>query len=122
MVEKLTQRMEYQHEGRLLKSSMTGSYATQLTDLTTEEKVASAGLANSIQTRKIYLSHTMSAGVGRADRDLTERVELQAGDEGKEIPLRACTTRSGNGRDTAPQWQPDRQDDTKESDLSDLPE
>jgi hypothetical protein len=117
--------MAFQHEGRLLEpeaeSLMTGVHATQLTDLTTEEKMASAELANSIQTGKIYSIHTMSTGVGRADRYLTERVEMQAGEEGKEISMLACTIRTGDGRDTAPQWQPDRHSDTKESNLSDLP-
>jgi hypothetical protein len=93
MAETSPHRMEYQQQGKLLKPEeephRTGAHNTQLIDLTTEETAASAELANSIQTRKIYPSHTMRMGVGRAARHFTERVELQAKDEGKEIPLRA---------------------------------
>ena len=49
-------------------------------------------------------------------------MELKAGDEGTEIPLRACTTRATDGRDTSPQWQLEQQADTEDSDLSDIPE
>jgi hypothetical protein len=126
MVENLPQQMAYQHGGRLLgpeeESSLTVAHDTQLTDLTTEETAASTELANSIQTGKTYANHTISTGVGRADRLLTERVKLKAGDKGKEIPLRACTIKAGDGRDTSPQWQPDRQADTEESNLSNIPE
>ena len=105
MVENSPQQMAYQHKGRLLEpeeeSSMTGAHDTQLTYLTTEETAASAELANSIQTGMTYQSHTISTGVGRANRPLAEREELKAGDEGKEIPLRACTIRAGDGRDTS---------------------
>ena len=72
MVENSPNRTAYQHEGRLPESeeesSMTGAHDTQLTDLTTEETAASAELANSIQTGMTYPSHTMSTGVGRANR------------------------------------------------------
>jgi hypothetical protein len=63
MVGKSPQQMAYQHKGRLLEpkpeSSMTGTHATQLTDLTTEKKAASAELANSIQNEKTCSSHTI---------------------------------------------------------------
>ena len=48
--------------------------------LTMEETAASAELANSIQTGMTYPSHTMSTGVGRANRPLAKRVELKEGD------------------------------------------
>ena len=101
---------------------MTGALDTQLTDLTTEETAASVELVNNIQTGMTYSSHSMGTGVGRADRPLTERVELKAGDAGKEIPLKAFAIRVRNGRDISPQWQPERQADTEESDLSNIPE
>jgi hypothetical protein len=101
MVENSPQRMAYQHEDRLLEhdeeSSMIGAYDTQLTDLTTEETVTSAELANSTQTGKTNPSHTMSTGVDRTDRHLAERVEPKSGDEGRETPLRTCTIRAGDG-------------------------
>jgi hypothetical protein len=41
--------------------------------------VALAELDSRIPTGKICPSHTMSTGVGRADRHFTERVDRQAG-------------------------------------------
>ena len=126
MAANLPNRTAYKHEGKLLEpeeeSSMTGAHDTQLTDLTTEETAASAELANSTQTGMTYSSRTMSTGVGREDKPLAVRMELKAGEEGTEIPLRACTTRAGDSRDTSPQWQLERQADTEESELSDIPE
>ena len=126
MVENSPNRTAYQHEGRLPepeeKSSPTGAHDTQLTDLTTKKAAASAELVNSTQTGMTYPSHTVSTGVGRADKPLAERMERKAGKEGTDIPLRECTTRAGDGRDTSPQWQLEQQADTEESDLSDIPE
>jgi hypothetical protein len=99
MVGTSTHQKKYQQEGKLLEpeeaSHMTGSHDTQLIDLTTEEPAALVKLASNMPTGKICPSHTMSTGVDRADRHFTGRVDLQAGDEGKEIPLRACTTKAG---------------------------
>ena len=124
MVENLPNRTAYQHEGRLPEpeeeSSMTGAHDTQLTDLTTEETAASAELPNSTQTEMTYASHTMSTGVGSANKTIAERMELKPRDEGTEIPLSACTTKAAYGRDTSPQWQLEQQADTEESDLSDI--
>ena len=104
-------QIEYQQEGKLLEpeeaSHRTGSHDTQLIDLTTDEPAVLAKLDSSILTGKICPSHTMSTGMGRADKHFTGRVDRHAGVKGKEIPLRACTTRAGDGRDSAPQWQHD---------------
>jgi hypothetical protein len=111
------------HQRRLPEKMMrTGAHDTQLIDLTTEEPAALEELDSRTPTGKICPSNTMSTGVGRADRHPTWQVDRQAGDKEKEIPLRACTTRDGDGQDSAPQWQPDRQADTKESNVSDIPE
>ena len=91
----------YRPEGKLLEpeeaSHRTGAHDTQLIDLTTEELAELEELDSRIPTGKICPSNTMSTGVGRADRHFTGRVDQHAGDEGKEIPLRACTTRAGDG-------------------------
>ena len=84
MVENLPNRTAYQHEGRLPEpeeeSSMTGAHDTQLTYLTTKETAASAELVDSTQTGMTYPSLTMRTGVGRADKPLAERMELNAGE------------------------------------------
>jgi hypothetical protein len=118
--------MEYQPEGKLLKpeedSHRTGAHDTQLIDLATEESAALEELDSSIPTGKICPSHTMHTGVSKADRHLTGSVDNQASDDGKEIPLWACTTRAGEDRYSAPQWQPDQRAGTEETDVSDIPE
>ena len=48
-------------------------------------------LVNSTQTGTTYTSHTMSTGVGKADKPLAEKMELKAGEEGTDISLRAGT-------------------------------
>ena len=60
---------------------MTGAHNTQRTDLTTEETVASVELVHSTQTGMTYTSHTMSTGVGKADKPLAEKMKLKAGEE-----------------------------------------
>ena len=101
---------------------MTGVLDTQRTDLTTEETVASVELVNSTQNGTTYTSHTMSTGESKADKPLAERTEQKAGEEETDVPLRAGTTRSGEGRDTSPQGQREHQAETEDSALSDIPE
>ena len=79
---------------------MTGAHDTQWSDLTTEETVALVELVNSIQSDMTGTSHTINTGEGKADKPLAERMEQKAGEEGTDIPLRAGTTRVGEGRDT----------------------
>ena len=52
----------------------TGAHDTQRTDLTTEATVASEELVSSTQNGMTYTSHTMSTGVGKADKPLAERM------------------------------------------------
>ena len=87
-----------------------------------EETVASVELVNSTQNGTTYTSHTMSTGVGKADKPLAETMEQKGGEEGTDIPLRAGTTRVGESRDTSPQGQRKQQTETKDSTLSDIPE
>ena len=70
---------EYTHEGRMMEPeqepSTTGAHDTQRTDLTTTETVALVKLVNSTQNGMTYTSHTMSTGVGKADKPLTKRMD-----------------------------------------------
>ena len=84
--------------------------------------MASVELVNSTQNGMTYTSHTMSTGVGKADKPLAEKMEQKAGEEGTDIPLRAGTTRVGEGRDTSPEGQREQQAETEDSALCDIPE
>ena len=87
--------LENTQESRMMdpeqEPPMTEAHDTQRTDLTTEETVASVELVNSTQNGTTYTSHTMSTGVGKADKPLAERMEQKAGEEGTDISLRAGT-------------------------------
>ena len=49
-------------------------------------------------------------------------MEQKAGEEGTDIPLRAGTTRVGEGRDTSPEGQREQQANNEDSALNDIPE
>ena len=116
----------YRPEGKRLEpekdSQRTGAQDTQLIDLTTEEPALLEELGSGKPTRKTGPSAITSMGMGRAERKFPGQVNWQAGDEEKEVPLRACTTKAGEGRDSVLQRQPDQRADTEESDVSDIPE
>ena len=69
----------YTQEGRMMEPEQepptTGAHDTQRTDLTTEETVVSVELVNSTQNGTTYTSHTMSTGVGKADKPLAEKMK-----------------------------------------------
>jgi len=116
----------YRPEGKRLEpekdSQRTGAQDTQLIDLTMEEPALLEELGSGKPTRKTGPSAITSMGMGRAERKFPGQVNWQAGDEEKEVPLRACTTKAGEGRDSVLQRQPDQRADTEESDVSDIPE
>ena len=116
----------YRPEGKLLEpeedSHRPGAHDTQLIDLTTEEPAVMEELGSEEPQGKNCPSDATTMGVGRAERHLTERMDWQAGADEKEAPLRACTTKAGDGRDPAQRRQPDRRAGTEESEVSAIPE
>ena len=57
--------------------------------------MASVELVNNTQNGMTYTSHTMSTGVGKADKPLAERMEQKAGEEATGVSLRTGITRVG---------------------------
>ena len=83
--------------------------------------VASVELVNSTHNGMTYTSHTMSTGVGKADKPLAERMEQKPGEEATDVPLQTGIAREGKGGDIAPQGQREQQAKTEDSALNDIP-